>query len=262
MWLDQGGRWNNNPTAAQFRAAYRMLLMKHEIKPSESGNAVAQEHIDMLSGNAVVSVRECACTTADILTRYKLCDNEIVTTDHSYAVVCDKIELTEFSASVVTYIAGRVAMKLCKKLVCQVCKDLLLSQSKVAPNSLLLTRKDAGGLTYPSDSVVTVCRVTEQTIRFINGCCGDSVPTHRKLLLAVQVNVVDKTSHLELFPSVSDEHSCSVAIFDSVRLNLTRLVVNTYCNIRMYAVAKSFTDRLRGLNVRSKSNKGVLFMHQ
>jgi hypothetical protein len=34
----------------------------------------------------------------------------------------------------------------------------LLSESKVAQNCILLKRKDAGGLLYPSDNVITVRR--------------------------------------------------------------------------------------------------------
>ena len=36
-------RWNNNPTACQFRAAYR-----NDIKPQNTGNAVAQEDVTIL----------------------------------------------------------------------------------------------------------------------------------------------------------------------------------------------------------------------
>jgi len=154
-------------------------------------------------------------------------------------------------------------MKLCKKLSCSACKEALLSPSKVVQNSALLTRKDAGGLVYPSDSVVTVCMVTERNIRFICGCNACSLPRTRDVMLALQVSVIEKTGHLQLFPSALDaSHSCVNDVYDSYKLNLVRLIVNAYSNIRMYSVAKSFTENLRGVSVRSKSNKHVLFMHQ
>ena len=39
------GRWKNNPTACQFQAAYRQLLIKNDIKPQNTGNAVVQEDV-------------------------------------------------------------------------------------------------------------------------------------------------------------------------------------------------------------------------
>ena len=253
------GRWNNNPTAGQFRAAYRLLLVKHTLCPSGNGNSVAQQEVCMLPVVAVVQAREPACSTAEILSRYRLCD-DVIASDHSYAVVCDKIFLSEFSSSVVMYIAGRVSQKLSVRLSCGTCREALLSPSKVVQNSKLLQRKDAGGLVYPSESVTVVCRLTEQTIRFI--CSGThAISRQRHLLLALQMHVVEKSRNRNVF-TFTDEHSCATDVFDCPRLNLIRLVVNSYCNIRMHAVAKSFTEQLRGLNVRSKSNKQVLFLHQ
>ena len=51
------GRWNNNPTARQFRAAYRQFLMKNYVKPQNSGNAVAQENITILLSVEVIQKR-------------------------------------------------------------------------------------------------------------------------------------------------------------------------------------------------------------
>lgn len=48
------------------------------------------------------------------MSRYRLCDNDVIASDHSYAVVCDEIFLSEFSSSVVTYIAGRFAKTVCE----------------------------------------------------------------------------------------------------------------------------------------------------
>ena len=100
---------------------------KHDIRPTQSGNVVPQEQEQeaIVPGMAVVPAREPAVTTAEILTRYKLSVDAAVATDHSYAVVCDKIDLSEFSLSIVSYMAGRVARKLCQKLSCCACKEIL-----------------------------------------------------------------------------------------------------------------------------------------
>ena len=46
-------RWNNNPTAGQFRGAYRQLLLKHDIQPTTTGNVVSQEKTEILSAGSM-----------------------------------------------------------------------------------------------------------------------------------------------------------------------------------------------------------------
>lgn len=52
------GRWNNNPTPNQFQAVFKKLLMKHEIKPTETGNIVSQDSITILPLVSIVTSRE------------------------------------------------------------------------------------------------------------------------------------------------------------------------------------------------------------
>ena len=42
------GGWNNNPTALQFRSAYKQLLMRHDITGGR-GNCIPQDNTEMLS---------------------------------------------------------------------------------------------------------------------------------------------------------------------------------------------------------------------
>lgn len=51
-------RWNNNPTASQFRAAYGLLLVNHTLCPSGDGNSAAQQEVCMLPGVDVVQAHE------------------------------------------------------------------------------------------------------------------------------------------------------------------------------------------------------------
>jgi hypothetical protein len=186
-------------------------------------------------------------------------------TDHDYSLTVDKLTISDFSLNVVTYIAGYVARQLCKKLHCVACSSALMSKDKVAENCKLLSRKDAGGLLFPSHSLITVCSVTERCIRFLLGLLCDRsnvVPHQRNLKLVLQMAVIERTQHLHLFNDSVDEHNCSLDILDSHALNLIRLVVNCYVNIRFYHMGKLFSEQLRGKNVRFNSNKLVLFAHQ
>ena len=65
------GGWKNNLTVSQFRAAYKRLFLKHDIKPTPTGNVVAEEDI-RLSPSADVSFsdkHDSVVDTYDILRR-------------------------------------------------------------------------------------------------------------------------------------------------------------------------------------------------
>ena len=65
---------------------------------------------------------------------------------------------------------------------------------------------------------------------------------------------------LNMFPcSVDAEQSCIADVFESQVLNLTRVIVNEYVNIRCYAMGKNCTDKLRSRNIRCNSNENILF---
>ena len=115
------GRWKNNPTAGQFRSAYRQLLMKHDIKPQSTGNAVAQDDFTILPSTALVVARESVVSTDDILKRCGLTSLNNSSSDHSYAVTLDTASISTFSANIVTYLGGYVAKKLCSKISCAGC---------------------------------------------------------------------------------------------------------------------------------------------
>jgi len=259
------GRWNNNPTAIQFRAAYRRLLLKHNISPKTTGNVVAQDESTILPTTAIIEKRESATSTEQILQRCGLAAKDAVSAEHDYALTVDKLTLSDFSANIVTYMSGYVARQLTKKLSCVGCCSSLISAKKVAENSKLLSRKDVGGLLFASHSLITVCSVTERCIRLVRGyTCGRSnaVPHQRHLQLGLQMAVIERTHNLDLFVDADAEHTCTFDVLESRVLCLIRLIVNSYVNIRFYAMGKIYTEQLRGKNVRFNSNKQVLFAHQ
>jgi len=110
--------------------------------------------------------------------------------------------------------------------------------------------------------VITVCTVSERCVKFVAGAAGNSLPQQRNMRLALQVAVIERTRHLNLFCGEDDEHSCNVDIFDSHSLNLIRLVVDSYVNIRFYSMGRMFSEKLHAKSVRFNSNKQVLFAHQ
>jgi len=197
--------------------------MKHSVKPTVTGNAVAQDDCVLLPSVAVVVDSNQSVSNDEVLSRFGLID-EANTVDHDYAITADRISLSEFSSNIVVYIAGFVARRLCDKLSCVACKLSLLCSTKVVANSKLLERKDAGGLVFPSHSVVVVCRTAEQCLRFVSAA---NEMTHcSKLRLALQVTVIQRVQHLHLFVDTADEHTCRSDLFESRLVTLTRAVVS------------------------------------
>ncbi len=105
------GGWNNNPTAMQFRSAYKQLLMRHNITGGR-GNCVPQDDTEMLSNVEDESNSKSSTIKIEDVTiarRYDLAlRDEPTATDHDYCDVPNVLELSEFKTSAISYIAGYV----------------------------------------------------------------------------------------------------------------------------------------------------------
>ena len=171
------GRKTNNPTACQLWAAYRQLLMKNDIKPQNTGNAIAQEDITIFLSVAVIQKRESVVNTAEILKRSGLAEpHNITCRDHNMQLplresLCPNSVKTLLYTPLSTCLA-----KLCKKLSCDGCKAVLVVNSRVVENCKLLQRKNGGGLIYPSQSLMKISMVAERCLWFVCDYAGDTLP--------------------------------------------------------------------------------------
>ncbi|KAM7287883.1 hypothetical protein ISCGN_031574 [Ixodes scapularis] len=129
----QRGGWNNNPSAAQFRHAYRKLLVRAGVQAPASANVAAD-----LEGESLTISQETIDTTADIE------DDEDA--DH-LAIIYELGEATlfEFSSEVVKYIGDFVSRRLTKTLSGPSCISMLLDDS--VAGSLSLSRTTGGSCT-------------------------------------------------------------------------------------------------------------------
>lgn len=104
--------------------------MKHDIRPSQTGNAVSQDNVKFMPTLAVVAIRESVVTTSQLLFSCGL-SVDSVKSDHDYSVTADKISLSEFSSNIVVYIGGYVVRKLLKNLICIACTLELLDSMRI-----------------------------------------------------------------------------------------------------------------------------------
>lgn len=130
----QGGN-NNNPTARQFKSAYKKLLVNAQIKDSGLGNCVSLQDIAILNCSSVSSNPVQAINSSNA-TLYKDIELEL----ELYTVEKDAthINLSFVSKEVTIYIAGFVSHKLFTQLKCDICAQALVGTKANFLNSLVI----------------------------------------------------------------------------------------------------------------------------
>jgi len=169
------GGFNNNPTAKQFRSAYRKLVIRTtDMKQFNTGNCISLEDIDILHYSSSDPVTVLNNNSTDINSN-KIVEEENLQNinsfimDHDYIVSHSDYSFSYFSKEVIIYVAGFVVHKLTNSLKCNTCKYALCATDKACFLNSLITLKnkggDRGGLIYPSDSVINICFKTEKVLK-------------------------------------------------------------------------------------------------
>lgn len=144
------GGCNNNPTARQFRAAYKKLLVNAQLKPSHSGNCIPLSEITVLNVFSYHSSKDVINLTSKSIDNANE-NSTSVLLEHNY--VFDAGLLDEFSQDVIFYIARFLAKKLNSVLKCFPCTDVLIA--KEPPLYInFITYKSYGKLVFPSDDSI------------------------------------------------------------------------------------------------------------
>ncbi|XP_061598082.1 uncharacterized protein LOC133461251 [Cololabis saira] len=238
------GGWNNNPTAGQFQAIFRRLMVRCGVSPNSSGNVAAQDETVSLSAldnySALAAEEELPTPFANM---------SAVVGDHSYLP-------TRFGSLVdnaLVYISGFVVRQVLKKLSCEVCRASLVAAA--VPSSFdqsyhLLMLKNNGGLMIPSEGTVKVVRAAERAIRqnsgqgvsmsFVNHFVRAEIGSEDVFLLA---------EHIEETQFGIENH----------HFMLVSLIVSVFLKLRLHHIAKLTTLELQSASTRKKLCKTVLF---
>lgn len=153
------GGANNNPTARQFKAAYKKLLVHIEIKNASTGNCSALENISILNCTSAIQRINKTTPTSSIEL-----GSQVDISEDEEDINCFYENLTEFSSQVIAHIAGSVVHILMKKIKCDTCVGALLAHSTNRLHKFTLA-KDKGGLLYASNDVIALCKISEAVIR-------------------------------------------------------------------------------------------------
>ena len=257
------GGWNNNPTAMQFRSAYKQLLMRHNITGGR-GNCVPQDDTEMLSNvedesNSKSSTIEIEDVT--IARRYDLALRpEPAATDHDYCDVPNVMELSEFKTSAISYIAGYVVRMVERKIHCLKCLAALTTTKEKIPD-LFVVWKSNGGLRLPSPGLLKICEETEKCVMRMLKVNQGGLPHGTGLPDAIASTVLQVCVEHGVFSSLKQH------MFDTTALNnhvfaLIKCCSKSYVTIRMHHLGKQRNAKMHGKLVRKEFSKLTLFKGQ
>ena len=167
--------FSNNPTAQQFTAAYKRLLMRSTIEGGK-GNCQKLDPTSILhiiNDTCNTNKEDVSITSAALIRKYDLTERSPIS-DHDYAIP-NTSNLSEFKQASISYIAGYVAKMAEKKILCMPCCKALGSVNHQA-ESIFLKLKDRGSLFKPTQSVITICEETEKCFERMMKVSGGNLP--------------------------------------------------------------------------------------
>lgn len=241
---------NDNPTAKNFIAAYKKLLVYCEIKDNGLGNCIPLEEISILTCNSTVSKKPEKTIVNDETIKpaaeISISINSALT-DHSYV---NDYNLSEFATNIVIYISGFVCKKLNSKLKCQECLSKLTTQKENAFYSFIHFKNDPN-FTYPSNDVVFLCTETEKII-------SQNIQENILLSSSIKNNILNEvllvTKTHKVFQDVNEKHTHSIS--ENYELQLMKEVILKYVDLRLRYACKQMSAKD---SIRNYFKKIVLF---
>lgn len=240
------GGANNNPTARQFKAAYKKLLVHIELKDYGNGNCTALEQLSIL--NCASAVDRINLTTQTV---EKACSESVIDNNDDDYISNYYEHCTDFSLQVISHIAGNVVHNLTKKIKCDICIGALLANTTNSSHRFIIA-KDKGGLLYPSNDVIKICKTAESFVR----CYTDKLKNINKNIIVTKI--LSKFVGTSIFNDIVF-HSFNEYPTSNHSTDLIKAVIEKYLNIRLHFILK---NSLSKETKRQLLNKYILFQGQ
>ena len=259
------GGWNSNPTALQFRSAYKQLMMRHQVTGGR-GNCIPQDDTEMLSNFEDNNNRKFSRIEIDqvtIVRKYDLALRpEPVTTDHGYCDAPNVMELSEFKSAAISYIAGYVVRMVQEKIHCLKGLAALTTTKKKIPD-LFVVWKSNGGLKLPTPGLLKICEETEKCVMRMLKVTNGGLLHDTGLPDAITSTVLEVPVCVErdVFSSLKEHMFDSIAVNNHV-FNLIKCCSKSYVTIRMHHLTKQINSRMHERFVRKEYSKLTLFKGQ
>lgn len=255
------GGCNNNPSARQFCAAYKKLLVHNEIQDVMQGNCLPLQSVPILTVSsatatmdppAVVQINQSSIGS-------RLVDQLNCHTDHDYTYIPDRAHLSVCGQKIVAYIAGFVVFKLSNSLQCEKCISTLFGTDD---NNLcsLIKKKTLGRLIFPSHDVIDICITCEKFFRRLVYSADSSTLSRVSCHEIVQC-VLEVYLNKDVFLSLTD-HMLECEPLSNHLVLLVKAVAEKYLQVRYYYAGRHFTAKQieqRQRISRQVSNKLILF---
>uniref|UniRef100_A0ABD2WYE5 THAP-type domain-containing protein n=1 Tax=Trichogramma kaykai TaxID=54128 RepID=A0ABD2WYE5_9HYME len=237
------GGFNNNPTAMQFKSAYRKLISHVSIKVPLTANCTPKDDTIILMNKTDKDDQNC-----DVVN-----ENEESSKDFADAsILCDMLPLSMYIDEVIAYVSGAVVKSIKNKIKCSACIDDLTANAKEHPLSSLQVRKTYGALTSASQDVIFICQTAEKILKAQNSL--------------VQPRIVDKMiiTAIKMLPVnalfTKNEHVFDQAPLFDHRNQLIRMVLKQYYLIRLHHEAAKISEFKS--RVRTKLQRIIVFSNQ
>ncbi len=250
--IRSSGGFNNNPTAQQFTAAYKRLLLRSSIQ-GQNGNCQKQDNTDILEAigdsykakNQTVTVDDAA-----VIRKYDLEENsQYQADDDDFSDAPTISTLSEFKTAAVSYIASYVVQMVQRKITCSTCSEALGSKQHNSQSSFI-TLKDRGGLIKPTTSVINICLETERCFQRLLTSTGGKLPQSQGLPDAIASSVLRATNMTNIFTDL-DQHMLDTTVNDNHVFKLIKTISNCYSSVRFYHLGKTYTEKYQ----KTKSEK-------
>lgn len=253
------GGYNNNPTARQFEAAFKRLLVHSEITAPKTGNTVDLEKISILTcGSGILLTRSHNGENLEESQEYKTILNDVHRDiEKSDFFMSPSWDLTLYVLDIVSYISGFVVKSLKKCISCLKCLNLL---EQAVVTSQLQKRKTFGKLIKASDMVSNICKAGEKFFRFFQKTNNIFNKNIKGVLDILILNTV-KSLQSNIFNFFGD-HIFDGDIFENHALDLIKLILKHYFNIRIHYETTKKLEISRKNRTRSINTKVVLFRNE
>lgn len=215
------GGFNNNPTAGQFEATYKKLLVHSELSISENANCSPQDSTTIL--HVTSSKKKLEENFLDVL----CVEEEESFLDDSDEQIIEPEDFNIYKEDVIQHIAGFVVRQLIKIINCSVCCSALEDRYM---HHTLIDIKTRGGLKKPSIDVINICKIAEKVftsrIQDLSRHSGNPI-NYLTIKTMAQLNINN------LFISLN-VHIASQSPINNHLLQIIKLIIKKFIVIRLH----------------------------
>lgn len=236
------GGFNNNPSAAQFEAAYKRLLVHTNLTVSKGANCSPQDATSILSVTS---------------TKKKPEENflDILCVEEMPNLIDDENlqEIPHFKTFAIEHISGFIVKKILCVLKCDVCAAELTDKHS---RHKLIDIKNRGGLTKPSIDVVNLCEIAEKNfILWITQAIKNQKNVIQFLIIKCMSSI-----NINLYFINLNKHIYSQSPINNHLLQIIKLILKYYNTIRLHHYNKELVGSK--MRIRSKLTKLITFKNQ